>query len=307
MKEKALRFGKTTSLAGVLTEPRAGSAGDGRPAVILLNSGILHRVGACRLHVRIARVLAADGFTTLRFDFAGVGDSEARRDSLSFEEGAIVEVREAMDHLAAARGARSFVLMGLCSGADMAHLVARADERVAGLVMLDAWAYRTARYYLHHYGPRLAQPAVWKNFLAVRLRGLSEAARSAPSGDAGLDDSHELPTYVREFPAQSVVEADLRAFVARGIHLLHVFSGGQSDCYNHRGQYRAAFRGVPFGGLLQEEFLPDADHIFTGLQHQEFILRTVAAWMAGRWPSAAPARTAQPVASPAPAVLTYAS
>src|SRR5690554_5437998 len=98
MREKALKLGKTASLAGVLTEPRAGSGGD-RPGVLFLNSGILHHAGASRLYVKLARRLSAEGFTSLRFDFSGVGDSEARKDTLPFARAAVVEGREAMDFL----------------------------------------------------------------------------------------------------------------------------------------------------------------------------------------------------------------
>src|SRR5215204_2692196 len=111
MKEKAFQFGKSALLTGILSEPENGVTPADRPAFILLNSGILHRVGSCRLHVRIARALAAAGFSSLRFDFSGIGDSEPRRDSLSFEESSRVEVREAMDYAAQTRGVRRFVLM----------------------------------------------------------------------------------------------------------------------------------------------------------------------------------------------------
>ena len=131
-REKAVRFGTTASLVGVLTEAVAGTPDADRPAVLFLNSGILHRVGSCRMHVRLARALSAEGFHCLRFDYSGIGDSDQRRDSLSFEESAVVETREAMDYLAKAKGTKRFVLMGLCSGADMAHETALADERVAG-------------------------------------------------------------------------------------------------------------------------------------------------------------------------------
>jgi len=101
MRERTVRFGKSAVLEGVLSEPTNQSVG--APAVLMLNPGILHRVGACRFHVHAARALAAAGATVLRFDFSGIGDSDSRKDSLSFEDAAALETREAMDYLAELR------------------------------------------------------------------------------------------------------------------------------------------------------------------------------------------------------------
>ena len=75
MRERAVRFGKTAKLVGIVAEPNpTEQSGTDKPAVLMLNSGILHRVGACRLHVKLARSLASEGHTVLRFDFSGIGD-----------------------------------------------------------------------------------------------------------------------------------------------------------------------------------------------------------------------------------------
>ena len=134
MHERVVRFGPDKRLIGILTEPRAGS-GD-RPATLLLNSGLVHRIGASRMHVHMARALVKEGMTSLRFDFSGIGDSEPRRDGLTFEQAAVQEIRDAMDLLAHTRGIGRFILAGLCSGADMAFYGAQADERVIAIGQL---------------------------------------------------------------------------------------------------------------------------------------------------------------------------
>jgi pimeloyl-ACP methyl ester carboxylesterase len=273
MRERAVRFGSSASLAGIVTEPMGGASGE-RPAVILLNSGILHRVGASRLHVRIARALAGAGFTSLRFDYSGIGDSDVRRDSLPFEESAVVETREAMDYLVQSRGSQSVVLMGRCSGADMAFESAKVDPRVAGLVQLDAWVYPTLRYYLHHYGPRLGKLSVWTNFISLRMKRL--AGKLAPP-EMPTEDM-ELPTYVREFPPRERVAAELKTLVERGVEFFYIYSGGQEG-YNYRGQFEDMFRVVDFGQRLRVDFIPEADHIFTGLDHQQYVVTEVERWM----------------------------
>ena len=54
-REKAVRFGSSASLVGVVTEAATGTAAADRPAFLFLNSGILHRVGSCRMHGRQCR------------------------------------------------------------------------------------------------------------------------------------------------------------------------------------------------------------------------------------------------------------
>jgi pimeloyl-ACP methyl ester carboxylesterase len=278
-REKGVRFGASSSLVGVLTEAAPSSSSAGRPAVIFLNSGILHRVGSCRLHVRMARAFSAAGFHSLRFDFSGIGDSDQRRDSLSFEESAVVETREAMDYIAKAKGVQSFILIGLCSGADMAHETAVADERVAGLLLLDAWAYKNLAYKVRRYGPRLLDVRAWKHSIGIRwrmLRGTHKDTRLCVPGSEGVE--YEVPKYVRVFPPRERVERDLQGFVARGIAMYNIWTGGLEE-YNHEGQHAATFRDVPFNGRLREQWIPDADHIVTGLEHQERVTAESVSWL----------------------------
>lgn len=301
MREKAVRFGKTKSLVGIVTEASTGPSRDGSPSVIMLNSGILHHVGACRLHVKLARALAPAGYTVMRFDHSGIGDSDARRETLPFEKSAVLDVQEAMDYLTATRGAREFVLMGLCSGADMSFKVAGADSRVVGMMQLDAWAYRTLGYWVRHYRNRVLDLSVWKHWLrrklvrVVRRSGTEGTAATRPDADA------VTPEYRRVFPPREVVAADLRTLLQRGVRFFNVFSGGQGDHFNYRGQHRAAFRSVDFRDQVRVEYLPDADHLFTGLDHQQFVVGATVEWMRRWWPAApaANARVNQSVPSPA--------
>ena len=137
--EEVVLFGSASTLVGIVTAPPIDATDAARPGVILLNAGLLHRIGPNRLHVELARRLAAMGLVVLRFDFSGVGDSDVRGDDLPFWETTIQETREAMTFLGKSRGPQRFVLMGLCSGAVGSFRTARVDSRVAGAVLLDPW------------------------------------------------------------------------------------------------------------------------------------------------------------------------
>jgi len=139
MREQAFLFGEHRTLVAVVTEPSAADGTQTAPigGVLLLNAGVIHRVGPSRLYVHLARALAEAGWLSVRLDHSGIGDSPVRRDGLSFEQSAIAEVREVMDALEQSRGLRRFLLIGLCSGAVTSFDAARVDDRVAAIVMIN--------------------------------------------------------------------------------------------------------------------------------------------------------------------------
>ena len=74
LNERALAFGESGSLFGILGSPDVPDPQ--RPAVLIPNTGVIHRVGPSRMHVELARALAAAGVVSLRLDNANLGDSE---------------------------------------------------------------------------------------------------------------------------------------------------------------------------------------------------------------------------------------
>lgn len=286
MRERALEFGDPATLVGVWTEPDPEIRGE-RPAVLLLNAGILHRVGPSRMNVRLARALADQGFPCLRFDFSGIGDSPSRPDSLPFEESSVREIRAAMDHLEETRGVDRFVLFGLCSGADAALHGAVADERVVGLVPVDGHAYRTWRYYVHRYLPRLFRAQSWKNLLTGRtyvgpwIRRLLGRDGGGEQGDRRPDE--EVRIFQRPQPPREEAEEWMRTLVDRKVRMLHVFSGGMAENYNYHSQFRDMYRRVDFRGLARVAYFEDSTHTFTDLVHLDRLVRTVTAWAVAGW------------------------
>jgi pimeloyl-ACP methyl ester carboxylesterase len=303
MKERAIRFGSAGTLIGIITEPPPEQRRPGGVGVVFLSSGMLHRVGACRMHVRMARAVADRGLTSLRFDFSGMGDSDTRRDALPFEQSGVLEAREAMQQLTELRGVTHFVLVGLCSGADIGFYTAQQDERVVGVVQIDPFVYRTWKYYIHRYGPRLLRLESWLNLLTGRtyigpwLR--RKFSPSAPQGET-VDTSELVQSpYARAFPPREVVAEGLRGLVSRKVAMLDIFSDGQEEHYNHQGQYAASFAGVDFQGLLREEYRPGATHIFTDLHDQAWLDDLIVTWSCAQADLRAYAST---TAAPEPAV-----
>jgi pimeloyl-ACP methyl ester carboxylesterase len=277
VRERAVQFGNGAWLVGVLSEPRQeATAGVVLPAVVMLNAGILHHVGPSRLHVALARRLVEDGYTSLRFDFSGIGDSEPRRDGMPFDQAAVLEVKDAMNFLGEKRDINKFIVLGLCSGADVAFRTAKDDSRVVGLVSIDGYAYRNLQYYLHHYVPRLVRLGAWKSFT---LRQLRRGLRSLGLGRIAVGLNGRRSTFVRPFPPKEEVELGLRSLIDRGVEQLYIYSGGQEEYYNYEDQFADTFRSVEFRGRVRVEYLSVADHTFTSLDQQAHVIDTIVDWL----------------------------
>ena len=128
------------ALVGVISRPRGGSDLSA-PVAVFLNTGSEPHVGPGRAWVEYARRLAADGYTALRVDFSGWGESPdhghapGRPYDAHCEEETIEIVRALRE-----RGHEKIVLVGLCAGAWVA-LRAVLREPADGVVALNPQLY----------------------------------------------------------------------------------------------------------------------------------------------------------------------
>lgn len=267
--EKAVLLGPRRSLVGILTQPARSTRSDGA-AIVILNTGIIHRVGHHRMYVTMSRAMAKAGYTVLRFDFSGIGDSEQRRDGLSPFDGCLADVEEALDWMEVNCRASRFVLVGMCSGADHAVFYGGADRRVAALALIDPSIPRTARYFLSYIRQHLVRTRSWINVMTGRSRTVNLWSkwllrRALPARKA--DD----------FDLRSVEQA-YRTSVDRGTKILAVFTGDLTR-QAYRNQMIDAFPKVPFGKQLQLQFFPDSDHTFTSVENQSKLIQTIIEWL----------------------------
>jgi pimeloyl-ACP methyl ester carboxylesterase len=141
--ERVLSFGPEERFFGILTETERSMPGRSRTVVLLLNTAPHTRVGPNRMYVPMARQLAARGFSSLRFDLRGVGDtlgSAAGERSPIYSKAFVSDVQHAMTELEAL-GYDRFVAVGLCAGAYLAFHSALADVRLHGVVMVNAQTF----------------------------------------------------------------------------------------------------------------------------------------------------------------------
>jgi pimeloyl-ACP methyl ester carboxylesterase len=261
-----------SGLVGILTGDGEAVEAD-RPAVVILNSGVIHRVGACRVSVSLARRLARLGHPVLRFDHHGIGDSPPRQDALEGVEGRVSEIVEAMDAVAARTGSRAFVLYGLCSGARDAFHAALEDERVVGIVQVDGFAYRTLRYHLGKLVERVRDPRMLMRSVQRRL------APTRRGGTAAESDGDMWVQQWPDYPPRREVEAGYGRLVARGVHIHALYTGSWQDQYNYSGQFRDMYSRIDFDGRLTVRCLPEARHILPDPTHREMVIGGVAEWI----------------------------
>lgn len=281
IREQALLLGASQSLVGIVTPPVEGAAAADQPAVVMLNSGIIHRVGANRMNVSLARALAAAGHLVVRFDLSGIGDSEPRSDGLPPLEAHLADIREVIDTLQATRGVQRVVLLGLCSGADHSVVYAAQDARVVGAVLLDPTIPRTRRYYLRLYGRRAMRPRIWWRMLCGRYRlWHALASRIAAASQRPDPSAGQVPD---GRPSRAEVFAYMeRAYdqsVRSGVQFLAVFTAGLERQHNYREQILDAFPRVPFGQQLELQYHAEADHTFAAQACRDRVIREIVQWM----------------------------
>jgi uncharacterized protein len=276
VKESVLKFAcEGQPLVGIVAEPDSPPADVG---VLIIVGGPQYRAGSHRQFTLLARHLAANGFTTLRFDYRGMGDSAGEaRDFLSVDD----DIKAAMDALLAARPAlKRVALWGLCDAASAAllYLESSRDARVAGVALLNPWVRSAATlaqtHVKHYYWRRLREKDFWIKLLkggvgGTALRGLVSNLRLARSaGKAGSG--------VRSF--QDRMASGLRGF--SGPTLL-VLSG---DDYTAREFGVHATSSAPWAGLLERPMLqihelPTADHTFSAVADQDAQSRIFLTWL----------------------------
>jgi pimeloyl-ACP methyl ester carboxylesterase len=272
---QAVMIGHRKTLVGIITHPAEYKPED-RPVFVILNSGIIHRVGHHRMYVTLARLLAGAGYQVLRFDLSGIGDSESRGDGMSPLEGVLADMREVIDWLVAARRARRVILVGLCSGADHSLVYGISDPRVCGLVLLDPSIPPTRGYYLRHYLRHLMRPRSWTNLATARgpvwkgLRRLLGVAR---------DDAWDLHRRNLNDPATRIfLQNAYQRSMDLGMHCLAVFTSGATHQHNYRRQILDAFPTVPFASRLRLEYFSACDHVFTSENDRKRLFDIVMEW-----------------------------
>ncbi|MBK9082387.1 MAG: alpha/beta fold hydrolase [Rhizobiales bacterium] len=303
-------------LAGVLCAPEGVSRGR---AILFLNAGANPRMGWARQTVRYARALARQGWTSLRIDVSGLGDSARRPDrpaQVPYSDAPQDDVIAAID-LLAARGFADVAVIGPCSGAHLGFHTAVRDPRIAQLAMINlqvfvwtpgrslAIAMRQSTRSAQHYRRRLFELDTWRRLVSgdLDLRTIASgvAARLRRRG------AERLKALAGRDADGATILTRFQALAERNQQVLLIYSdndGGLDELAAHLGPNGARLARLPG---MRVELLPDADHNLTSPDMQARLLQTLIAFLDA--PAAAAAREPAAIlrATPGPATLLSAA
>lgn len=272
--EKVFKFGNHEHLVGIISAPDNMTVACERPAVVFLNAGLVHRVGPYRIHVDLGRILASEGYLTMRFDLSGIGDSQFTPETREYKETVKRDIQDAMDFLQQRYKAEKFVLIGNCSGASNAHMVATVEERISGLVLMDGFFYKTAGFYYTAMKPYLANPVKFIAGMVKFLIGYFKRLVPRPKQEVKI-----VSMFSNVPPPKQKLADDFANLARRGVAMLCIYSGSLTAYYNYPNQFIDMFKNVDFRGMLQLQYFENADHTYTAHSERRKLIECIRQWL----------------------------
>lgn len=286
--ETPLRFGDGDRLFGILCEPAGTRTG---ATTLLLTTAYDRNAGWGRMSVTMARSLARDGIASLRFDTANVADSPPRPDApdqVLYSRDQHLDVTAALDLLEARKLLPAFAV-GRCSGGYLAFQATIRDERCAGLITVNPYAFhwdealsvddalRFVPRSLETYGQKFLQLETLKRLYGGQIDARSAArnivtalARRAVRLGRPLLDT--LPFFAGK---HETVMSGFRALAKRNVEQTLIYSAydiGLDHFHEHFGEDGAGLKAIAGARLV---IIPDADHNLTPPHAREAYLREV--------------------------------
>lgn len=288
--EAAVRFGPDARIFGIVGSPGGDrAAAEPRNAVLLLNAGAVHHIGPHRLYVPIARHLAAEGFTVLRMDISGLGDSRlppGHRESRVYPQFAIEDVSAAIEFLRTEYAVTDVHVAGLCSGAYHGFKATVAALPVATAILINPLTFFWKEGMSLKYPPHRVAAAI----AAYRTNVFSTVSWRKVLH--GRSDLVRVAT-VLAYRAKEIVVSGLRALArmvrirleedlpreltaaAGSVDLQFVFAAGDPGIELLRIQGGGTYRRLRDRGAIGIHLIPDADHTFTDLDKRRQLAGTL--------------------------------
>ena len=292
--EKLICFGDTTQKVGVFTPPQHESENKGF-CTIFLNAGLIHKIGPNRIYVKSARALAKRGISAFRFDFSGLGDSETCEESKNLTDLQVSEIKEAMDAIQINEGISRFVLIGICSGAEIAFETAiRGESRIIGLSLIDGiYADRLELGTIYNQALGKTRARYYKKNM-FNLQRWSKVLR----GKSGLFTFKNFFTLFGIIPMMiwkmikpkskknqksegSIQHWDIDSWqkiIDQNIKMQLIFSEGDTAMDLFELTFADALEPFENGEFLTIERAKDVDHTFTPIWSQQYLAKLIGDW-----------------------------
>jgi dienelactone hydrolase len=244
-------------------------------------------MGPHRQYVPLARQWAGLGFSVLRLDLSGIGDSPVAagaEENVTYPPGFRADVDRALRWMQGETGARRFVLVGLCSGADVAFASA-ADPRVAGIVMMNprtfcvheldkVESWKGARWYQDS----LHRKESWMKLLRGQVDLVRVARAMAPKAVQLI--KRKVTGLIPR--ADDSVPARLRALARRGIDVLLVVAPHDPGIDYVDANFGAGMQALQTLDDFHRETIEGTDHTFTALWAQRRVAELITEHLVAR-------------------------
>lgn len=273
MTEEPLQFGEEGRLFGILTVPTMPPPNAQElPVFVFLSAGLLHRVGPYRLHVRLVRELAEMGFSSLRLDLAGTGDSPPHS-GLANDESVAADFQAILGILESHLGRLPLVSAGLCTGADNSIRLALREPRVIGMVLFDPFCFPDRGFRTREVIARYGNPVRQIAWLKRRFKALTK-----PSGKEQVHNVSADGLAFRDLPTREQFRAAVESIREREGRVLSIFTKYASRYYNRTGQLGRALRVTGYKQFCTEVFWPHVDHTYRLEIHRRWLIEEIKSW-----------------------------
>ncbi|MDQ6697953.1 MAG: alpha/beta fold hydrolase [Actinomycetota bacterium] len=266
-------------LFALVTEP-ASDRRSRRALVIMANTGSVNRSGPGRLYVQLARRWANLGFTVIRVDLGGTGDSKAPSNSVENLPYSVTRTSELLSTVAWARANTDIddvTLFGICSGAYHSFHAAVQQRNVDRLILVnpaifylgsdDTVGNSTGKAVIAAYN--LQRPGFVRSQVSVALRNprlLLPFVRRAVRGLVylwGARTRHALGRIGIPLREPQDLARDLALLAGSGITTLAVFAAAEPGA-----RYLRAFGGATLDRLIADGAvsvvdIDGGDHVFS--------------------------------------------
>ncbi|MBT8472373.1 MAG: hypothetical protein HKN14_14735 [Marinicaulis sp.] len=281
MNERIVQFGDDGRLSGVWNTQRKNS---NRPTILLTNAGIIHRIGAHRLNVKLARRLADIGFDSLRFDLSGLGESAPAAGALGYERQSAQDISAAADFLEENGRSDSVIGIGMCSGADNFQRAALADHRLSGLVLLDPHAFPALGAAIENMINRYLDPYRWaRKFSELKLNAKTLSLRTVRSKSEFSEYGGDTDEQGRLRPPKAEFGNELRTLTKRGVEIGIFYTAYVQREITRATQFFQTFSDYQLEGKVTVNVNPRVTHTYTTLQSQNMLLTEIETWLKQRF------------------------
>ena len=270
-------------LTGMLHQGRS----DNHCAVVIVVGGPQYRVGSHRQFLLLARYLASNGITVMRFDYRGMGDSGGELLGFEHIEPDILAALNALRNRAPQ--VRRVVGFGLCDAASALLIHTQAASAFDGFVLLNPWVTEgevaSAVMAKHYYLARLRNPFFWRRMmrgdirlgrsvvaLLARIIRMFRSSPRAPSNDSKLSLCERMALGMVNTSAPALLITSGRDLTAAEF----------LRCANTNSHWRALMASK----RVRHQHIEAANHTFSSAAWRSQVEHSVLQWLCDTqlWP-----------------------